>query len=67
MVFLGESAGDPLLYGVLKRVLSKQQQSDDLLAAAVDGRKGPIDPVFSASMGAVQLDLIRSNFDHNEI
>lgn len=63
MVLLGESASDSLLNDVLKDVLSTQH---DILTTAVERCKGPVYPVFAASMGAAQLDLIRSNFDHNE-
>jgi hypothetical protein len=57
VLLLGESAGDPLLHDALKNVLSKQQQPDNLLAAAVDRRKGPIDPVFAGATSAAHRAL----------
>lgn len=57
VLVLGESTGDPLLHEVLKDVFRKQQQSDSLLAAAVDRHKGPIDLVFAGAAGATHRDL----------
>lgn len=66
VVLLGESSQDQLLHDVLKDVLSKQQQPG-INTAVVDKYKGPVHPVFAASVGAARLNLIRSNFDRNEI
>lgn len=66
VVLLGELSQDRLLHDVLRELLSRQQQSD-VNTAVVAKDKAPVNPVFAASVGAARLNLIRSNFDRDEI
>jgi hypothetical protein len=66
VVLLGESSQDHLLHDVLEDVLRKQQQFG-INTVVVDKHKELVNPVFAASVGAARLNLIRSNFDRDEI
>lgn len=66
VVLLGESSQDQVLHDVLEDVLSKLQQSG-INTTVVDKHKEPVNPVFAASVGAARLNLMRSNFDRDEI
>lgn len=64
LVFLGESAGDEFLHGVLKKVLGEQY--DRLVATADQSSSGVITPLFAASRGVAFDCWDRLNFRENE-
>ncbi|KAJ5577639.1 uncharacterized protein N7459_006603 [Penicillium hispanicum] len=66
VVLLGESSESQILQDVLKELLGKQQRSG-INTSVVDQHKDPVSRVFAASVAAARLDLIRSNFDRDEI
>jgi hypothetical protein len=45
----------------------RKQQQFGINTVVVDKHKELVNPVFAASVGAARLNLIRSNFDRDEI